>query len=133
MWALGDQLIRYHQLAQLIAEVSWMPQHQQHVLAGETITLQCVSVTQHILRVYVPDLPKYNKYYSTIPGTYVVCFCMMDTATYDGEGLVIRPLRIGELEAIDDMAASFAFVITPVVILPPSAEAIGFEGPGARQ
>ena len=47
--------------------------------------------------------------------------------------MVIRKLRSGELEALDDMAASFAFVITPVVILPPSAEAIGFEGPGARQ
>ena len=43
-----------------------------------------------------------------------------------GDELVIRALRSVELEAIEDMAASLAFVITPVVILPPSAEAIGF-------
>ena len=110
-----------------------MPPHQQHVLVGETIALQCVSITEHIKRVYVPNLPKYRKYYDTIPGTCVVVFSMVDTATYEGDELVIRPLRSGALEAIEDMAASLAFVITTVVILPPSAEAIGFEGPGARQ
>ena len=31
------------------------------------------------------------------------------------------------------MARELALVVTPVVILPPNAEAMGFEGPGARQ
>ena len=103
-----------------------MPPHQQHVLVGETIAWQCVSITEQIKRVYVPNLPKFCKYYDTIPGTCVVVFSMVDTATYEGDELVIRPLRSCELEAIDDMVVSLDFVITPVVIQPPSAEAIGF-------
>ena len=47
--------------------------------------------------------------------------------------MIIRPLRPGEIEAIEEMAKELALVVTPIVILPPNAEAMGFEGPGARQ
>ena len=83
--------------------------------------------------MYVPDLLTYHKHHETVPGTYVVFFSMMDTTPCDDDAWIIRAFKSAEIETIEEMAASLAFVITSFVILPPSAEAIGFEGPGGRQ
>ena len=44
MWALGDKLTRYHQFVQMVGDAYLMPPAHEHVLAGETIALQCQSI-----------------------------------------------------------------------------------------
>ena len=58
---------------------------------------------------------------------------MMDTATINNGEWIIRPLRSGEFEAIKEMAKDLAFVVSPIVILPPNAAQMGYAGLGARQ
>ena len=110
-----------------------MPTHHQHIMAGETIALQCKSITQYVRRVYAPDLAVYLKYPETGPGTYIIFFSVMDTATSEDGVWRIRALKNAKIEASEEMFASLAYGITPFMVLPPSAEAIGFTGPGGRQ
>ena len=119
-------------MADLVGDTYWFPPAHQHVLDDEAITLQFKTIKQHIQQMYAADFASYDRYYHTIPGTYVVIYSMMDTATISNGELILRPLRPGEFEAIEEIARELAFVVTPIVILPPSAEAMGFEGPGAR-
>ena len=56
----------------------------------------------------------------------------MDTATINNCEWIIRLLRPGEIVAIEEMANELVLVFTPIVILPPNADQMGFEGPGAR-
>ena len=58
---------------------------------------------------------------------------MMDTATINNGEWIIRLLRPCEIEAIEEMARELALVVSPIVILPPKADQMGFVGPGARQ
>ena len=110
-----------------------MPPPHQHMLAGETMSLQCQSSIQHILKIYAPDLFKYEKQPDTIPGTYMFFLWIMGTATQVDELWISRPLRDAEFEHIETMSAMLANVITPMVILRPNAEIMGFSGPGALQ
>ena len=73
------------------------------------------------------------KHQDTIPGTYIIFFSMMETATQVYGVLIIRPLRDAELECIESMSAVLANIITPMVILPPSADFMGFVGDGGCQ
>ena len=127
-WVIGSQLTRYHMMADLVGDTYWFPPAHQHVLDDEAITLQFKTIKQHIQQMYAADFASYDRYYHTIPGTYAVIYSMMDTATISNGELILRPLRPGEFEAIEEIARELAFVVTPIVILPPSAEAMGFEG-----
>ena len=61
-------------------------------MSGVTIVLRAHSVIAHLQHVYVPD-PNYDKYPQTSPGSYVVIWSMLDTATICNGEWLIRSLK----------------------------------------
>ena len=61
-------------------------------MSCETIVLQAHSVIAHLQQVFVPDPGHCERYPQTSPGSYVVVWSMMDTATIsNGEWLIRFP------------------------------------------
>ena len=129
---IGPQLTRYHQAKDLVGDCYWFIPSHQLVMSGETVVLQTHSVIAHLQHVFVPD-PNYERYPQTCPGSYVVIWSMMDTATICNGEWLIRLLKTAEVEAIKQMAIALANVVSPVVILLPNFIKMGFIGEGARR
>ena len=58
---------------------------------------------------------------------------MMDTAAYANDEWNIRPLKEHEVEAFEEVAEALSFVISPIVILHPDSNQMGFVAEAARQ
>ena len=58
---------------------------------------------------------------------------MKDTTAYVNDEWNIRPLRDHEVDALEEVAVALSLVISPIVILHPNSNQIGFVGEAARQ
>ena len=67
-------------------------------MSGETVVLQAHRVIAHLQHVFVPDLNHCERYHQTHPGSYVVVWSMMDTATISNGEWLIRLLKTAEVE-----------------------------------